>query len=284
VGVAPEELQLTRRDWRWQATLPGERMLHIPVDALGARRLAGERRLLRALAPRVSFAVPDPLGPLDGPLDLRRRVAGDTGMRLHWSTLEDPARAERYAEDLARVLAELHGAFAPAELRAVAPPPDVVEYPRPVPGLRAVVASLPADIHARLHAALDRYATLDPDGPEPVLVHGDLGTHNLAFDPETRRVVGLFDFEGATAHDRHHDFKYLPSFGPRVMRRVLDGYRARSGATIDVGRVRLVHLATALSFWAWREADPDGHDARSGRDRDQALAWVGHALFSLPLP
>jgi hypothetical protein len=83
------------------------------------------------------------------------------------------------------------------------------------------------------------------DESDLVLVHGDLGTHNLAFDPVTRRVTGLYDFEGFALRDRHHDSKYLPSYGPAVMARVLDEYRRRTGVTLRVERIRLWHLATA---------------------------------------
>src|SRR5262252_2065787 len=66
--------------------------------------------------------------------------------------------------------------------------------------------------------------------------------------------------------------------GPELA--TLDLYRDRTGVTIDVSRARLLHFASALSYWAWREADPDAHDRGSGRDRDVALAWVGLALFA----
>jgi len=35
------------------------------------------------------------------------------------------------------------------------------------------------------------------------LVHGDLGLHNLALDPETDAVNGVFDYDGAAWADRH---------------------------------------------------------------------------------
>jgi aminoglycoside phosphotransferase (APT) family kinase protein len=278
---SPEALAPKRHDWRWHVRLPGDRLLVVPIDEVGAQRLARERHLLAALAPRVSFAVPLPLGDLDGPLDLRRRVPGETGMQHHWSTLEDPVLATAYAGDLARVLAELHLAFTAAEAAELtgAFRPDT--YPLPPERLAAVVPSLPAEVHTRLGGALDLYVEILAAPADPVLVHGDIGTHNLAFDPVTRRVTGLFDFEEASCADRHFDFKYLPSYGPRVLKLVLDDYRDRTGVAIDVPRMRILHLMTALSFWAWREDDPEAHDRLSSRNRDQALAWVGLALFAL---
>jgi hypothetical protein len=66
-----------------------------------------------------------------------------------------------------------------------------------------------------------------------------------------------------------------------VLERVLTGYRERTGVAVSLERIRLLHLATALSFWAWREQDPEAHDRLSSRNRDQALAWIGMATFAL---
>src|SRR5262249_14175912 len=162
---------------RFLAELPGERLLFVPVDEAGARRLERERRFLSALAPRVSFAVPLPLDA--GPLDVRRRVAGETGMQFHWSTIEDPLRAEAFADDLARILAELHSALSIVEITALDEEAGVESYPLPVEKLRPLVATLPEEIRDRLESALDRYAALDE--ADPVLSHGDVGTHNLVF-------------------------------------------------------------------------------------------------------
>jgi aminoglycoside phosphotransferase (APT) family kinase protein len=280
-AIAPSELAPMHHDWRWHVRLPGDRMLLVPTDDAGARRLQRERRLLAALAPRVTFAVPRPLDDVDGPLDIRQRVPGEVGMHLHWSTLEDPVLATAYAGDLARVLAELHVAFSPTEAAALAGAQRPETYPLPAERLVAVVGSLPAEVHHRVRAAIDRYTEILAAPADLVLVHGDVGTHNLAFVPGTRRVAGLFDFEEASCADRHLDFKHLPSYGPRVLGLVLDDYRERTGVAIDIPRMRVLHLMTALSFWAWREDDPEAHDRLSSRDRDQALAWIGHALFAV---
>ena len=279
--LAPDALAPVEHGWRWHVTLPGDRLMVVPIDEVGAQRLVRERRLLAALGPRLSFAVPRPLGAMEGPLDIRQRVPGETGRRFHWSTLEDPVLATAYAGDLARVFAELHLTFTAAEAAELTGSYRPDSYPLPPERLAAVVDSLPSEVHTRLRAAIDRYREILALPSDPVLVHGDVGTHNLAFDPVTRRVTGLFDFEEASCADRHFDFKYLPSYGPRVTQLVLDDYRDRTGVAIDVPRMRILHLMTALSFWAWREEDPDAHDRLSSRNRDQALAWVGLALFAL---
>jgi aminoglycoside phosphotransferase (APT) family kinase protein len=54
--------------------------------------------------------------------------------------------------------------------------------------------------------AHDRVAVTTDDH---VLVHGDLGSHNIAVDPETSEVREVFDYDGASWADRHYDFRYL---------------------------------------------------------------------------
>src|SRR5262245_38158268 len=74
---------------------------------------------------------------------MRQRVADEVGMHLHYALIEDPTYAEAYAEELARVLADLHGALDPTELRVLAPPLRDDVYPLTAPVLRVVVPSLP---------------------------------------------------------------------------------------------------------------------------------------------
>jgi len=277
--LALDQLVPQRRDWRWLVELPGDRILFIPTDTAGASRLANERRLLAALAPRIELAVPQVIGAVDAALDLRTRVPGLSGAPLFGRITQDPACAEPFGVDLARVLAGLHAAFSLAEVRDLVSPPRADTYPLAEPALRAVVPSLPDELRALADAALDRYAALPPD--DLVLVHNDVAIHNLAFDPVTLRVVGVFDFEGAACGGRHLDFKYVPSYGPNITTHVLAHYRALTEIAISPARMRLLQFATALSYWEWRERDPADHDANSGRDRDIALAWVGMAAFAL---
>jgi hypothetical protein len=132
--VAPATIAVARRGWRWLVKLPGDRVLFVPVDEHGVRRLLDERRLLATIAPRLSFAVPRPLGAIDAPIDLRQGVPGEPGsVRLTDRIVEDDVLAERFADDTARILAELHRALGDEELRTLARPVRDDEYPLPVP-------------------------------------------------------------------------------------------------------------------------------------------------------
>jgi aminoglycoside phosphotransferase (APT) family kinase protein len=123
------------------------------------------------------------------------------------------------------------------------------------------------------------------DAVEPatdlVVAHGDFGSHNFVFDPVSHEVTGVFDFENACFADRHLDLQYWPSYGEPILAMAMAEYEARSGARLSVPRVRLYHAITAMAFLAWRAEEPAAHDARSGRNLAQALAWVEQAVDSV---
>jgi aminoglycoside phosphotransferase (APT) family kinase protein len=272
---------LAWREWRWIAELPGERVAHLPPDDASAVRLARERRLLALIAPRVDFAVPRPLGPLDAPLDLRARVpgvSGPAGLAAHFRAIADPARAARLADDFARIAAGLHQALSAAELAALGPAPAPA-WPMAAARLAALAPSLPGDLAARASEVVARYGGIEVAPADHALVHGDLGSHNFGFD-DAGGVTGLFDFEEAAAGDRHRDFRYLPSYGEPAFPLALAAYATRTGFVPSLERVCLYHAATALSYLAWRADDPADHDRRSGRDGEQALAWADLAVSS----
>jgi aminoglycoside phosphotransferase (APT) family kinase protein len=60
-----------------------------------------------------------------------------------------------------------------------------------------------------IRLALKMYDGIVAVADDHVLVHGDLGLHNIAVDPATIEVRGVFDYDGAAWADRHHDFRYL---------------------------------------------------------------------------
>src|SRR3990172_7354078 len=90
--------------------------------------------------------------------------------------------------------------------------------------------------------------------PERVLVHGDVGFHNMAIDAEDR-VVGLFDYGDACWSDRHLGFRYL-TFGRdafQLLGAATDAYTPAGGRPIDRRRVLLHNAAAAVGFLAWRD-------------------------------
>lgn len=154
-----------------------------------------------------------------------------------------PPRSPALAHQVAQQMALLHRAptaaiARKAGLRVGAHEPD--ELRRTLGEWRAVVARLDAPSHT-LQSALDWLEGHVPDEPAPlVLVHGDVGFHNLLVDGDT--LTAVLDWElvhlGAAAQDLGYlrsgiekmtswdDFMaaYRAAGGPEVDAKVLDFY------------------------------------------------------------
>ena len=230
--------------------------------------MAVERLTLHRLAGRLPVAIPVPVL-ADGPVCLRTKVVGGSGLLHHEYALADRSIGAAYADDHAALCAASHTAFSSNELDALVAAglpaaaqldlDDVVRGAEAMPDRARALALVEAH-RAQVIAPADR-----------TFLHGDVGSHNLVVDGNGR-ISGLFDFEESAAGDRHHEMRWLPSYGDRIVRRVVEVYRARPGVVIDevrlrrarTGRPRAIRLGVAgarraPSHWA----DP-GPDARVG--------------------
>ena len=109
-----------------------------------------------------------------------------------------------------------------------------------------------------------------------MLTHGDVGLHDMALDPETGRLLGLFDFEEAALDDRHADLYGLHSYGDAFVEQALDAYAAAAGVRPSARRAALYHLLGAFEALAGALAtgDPEWVARR--------LRWVRGALADTP--
>ena len=269
------------RSWRWLALLPGGRLALYAGDPEAAERLARERALLDLPGRRIGgFAVPAVEHvSADGRLQVRRMVDGS-----EWPGGDGRERAlaaspvgRRFAGELGRALAELHGGVTPAEAEALGVPTRGW-LPRAAADLRRrLPGGLPEPaLEPVLDAVLDAYAALDEEDGGRVLTHGDVGLHNMAIDPGTGRLLGLFDFEEAALDDRHADLYGLHSYGDAFAEWVLDAYAAASGVRPSVRRAALHHLLGA--FEALAGALARGEPEMVARQ----LSWVRDALAGSP--
>jgi aminoglycoside phosphotransferase (APT) family kinase protein len=85
---------------------------------------------------------------------------------------------------------------------------------------------------------IDRYEAVTVDAGDRVLVHSDVGLHNLALDPETDTVNGIFDYDGAAWADRHTTSAIsLSTSNARTCGMPRSGVRPATGRTVDRGRI-----------------------------------------------
>ncbi len=279
--LAPADVVLERREARWMARLPGGRLAWFAATDPAHAALAAERRLLRLLAVRCGFAVPRVLleAP-DGDFDVRSMVPGSAGpWAVHARVVADADAAARLGAGIGAVLADLHTRVRAADVADWLP--AVPDWP---PSRATVADRLPrvvADphLHARADEVMARYEALQTADEDRVLVHTDLGFHNLGVDAETLAVRGVFDWGTACWADRHLDFRHLPAGADEepLLDAAIAAYEAATGRTLSRARILLHNAAVAIGFLAYR--DGVAPDVRwCGRTLDEDLAWTRVAI------
>jgi aminoglycoside phosphotransferase (APT) family kinase protein len=237
------------------------------------------------LAARCSFLAPRILFERDdGNLDVRAMVPGSADpWRIYAKVREDAELATRLGKAIGSILVEQHTRIVAADVADWLPPRP--EWPEPSAWIRARLPRVVDDpeLVARASDVLDAYEAVEVTDADRVLVHGDVGFHNLGIDPDTHEVHGIYDYEGAAWADRHHDFRYLVFDLDRD--EVADAARAvyepAVGLEIRPDRIRLYNAACALSFLAFRDGTPP-EERSCGRTLAEDLRWTSHALARIP--
>jgi hypothetical protein len=275
-----EQIRLERREERWLAHLPGEQIAWFAASAEGLRRLRLERRVLGLLEARCSFQAPRLLYESgDHSFDLRSKVTGLCDPAGVYQRLRrDTALAARIGEGVGRILAEQHTCIRPGD--AAGWLPQQVTWPEPGDWIRARVPQVVAD--ADLIDSIDEllaiYEGLAIGDDERALVHTDVGLHNLALDPDTLQVRGIFDFDGTAWADRCHDFRYLFDFNrPELLNAALAIYEPIVGRSLPRRRILLYNAVCAFSYLAYRLGTPPDEDS-CGRTLAEDVDWSRRAI------
>ena len=103
------------------------------------------------------------------------------------------------------------------------------------------------------------------DADDQVMLHGDVGFHNLALDPKTGAVNGLFDYDGAAWADK----KLVTGFAA-----LKDDGSTACGCWIYSG----VYPEEGKNLAAAREGDDRRHVADSGRTQRFASGLPGRRV------
>ena len=281
IVVSPAEARVEARDDCTVAFLPGDRIAWFADGERGMRRLDAERRVLGLVEQRCSFRVPHVLHVApDGSYDVRAAVPGQCKpWALHARAKADTKLAARIGAQLGRILAEQHTRVAASD--AASWLPSRPHWPEPSAWIRERVPRVTTDrrLFDDVCAMLVCFDAVVVDERDRVLVHGDIGFYNVAVDPETCDVQGVFDYEDAAWADRHHDFRYLLFDAGRddMLEAALAVYQPAVGRTLSRPRIALSNAASAACFLAFRDGvAPD--QPSCGRTLAQDLAWTRAAL------
>ena len=216
----------------------------------------------------------------DGSFDVR---AGVHGLVDPWLVYEkakaDRSLAVHIGSQLGAMLAEQHTRIVAEDVAAWLP--SQPSWPEPILWIQERLPRVVADapLLEGIDELLARYQAVPVVAADQVLVHGDLGFHNVAFDPASYDVRGVFDYDGVAWADRHFDFRYLPfALGhEEMLDAALAVYEPTVGLTLSRERIRLYNAGAAVSYLAYRDGVAP-EQRWCGRTLDEDLAWVRHAL------
>lgn len=280
--VSPETVQGEPRDDRWAVLLPDDRMAWFPMNPAGERRLAAERRVLDVLAARCSFRVPRVLHVDATGWQVRSLVPGVCNpWGLYSRVSRDRALARGIGRAVGDVLAQQHAQVREEDVAGWLPRRP--SWPEPGERLWDALPHVGAD--ARLLRAIARVLRryedqVNGEACDRVLVHGDLGFHNVALVPNTDEVAGVFDYDGACWADRHQDFRYLVFPGVaagEVLEGALEVYEPALGLRLGRERIHLCNAACAIGYLAFRRGTAP-ETKSCGRTLAEDLEWVEQAL------
>jgi aminoglycoside phosphotransferase (APT) family kinase protein len=283
LSCSPDEIEVIARDERWAVLLPGERIAWFPASAAGAERLDVERRVLRLLAQRCRFRVPRLLAVADRGFDLRAMVPGRCDpWGLFRRCQADPAVARRIGRSIGAILAEQHAAIREADVTGWLP--RRVAWPESGPwiGERLAHVAEDQDLMRMIDEILRRYEAVAIEEADRVLVHGDVGLHNLALDAESDSVTGIFDYDSSAWADRHYDFRYLLFDIGRdeMLDAALEVYEGSLGRSVDRTRICLYNAACATSYLAFRSGSAP-EERSCGRTLAEDVRWVRMAAAAI---
>lgn len=277
----PSLLKIERHEDKWLVRLPDQRLAWFAASRRGLEQLDIERRVLRLLEARCSFAAPRLVfESRDGQFDVRTMVPGSADPLASYQLVRDSTEhASRMGAAIGAILAEQHSKIAVADVLPWLP--RLPSWPKSREWIRDRLPRVvdAAGLVARAEAVMDAYAQVCVEEADLVLVHADVGFHNLAIDPESHTVNGIFDYEGAVWADRHHDFRYLVFAFDRyeLFEAASAVYESEVGRPIRRDRVLLYNAACALTFLAFR-AGTEPQDRWCGRTLAEDLQWSKHAV------
>jgi aminoglycoside phosphotransferase (APT) family kinase protein len=274
-------LKMEQHEEKWLVRLPGQRLAWFAASRRGLEQLDVERRVLRLLEARCSFAAPRLLFTSgDGEFDIRTMVVGTVDPLAGCHLVRGGAEhAVRIGAAIGAILAEQHSNIKVSDVSPWLPRRPSWPERREWVSERLPLVVDDARAIARAMEVMDLYEHVPVEEADRALVHADVGFHNLAIDPESHAVNGIFDYEGAAWADRHHDFRYLVFAVERydLFEAASSTYEAVVGRPIHRDRVLLYNAACAITFLAFRVGiEPD--ELWCGRTLAQDLQWSNHAI------
>jgi hypothetical protein len=240
-----------------------------PRHEVAEQALAREAGLLGVIRPAVTMPVPDLVfHPGPPPFSRHVKLKGGQLLTRDYEALPDGAR-QRLAADMALFYSEIHGLDTRVMEAAGALP--VKPWLRPEDILRRAWPVLPTELRRYAERTVAGWQRLPPDPHGTAYGFFDGHGWNMAFDHETGRLNGIYDFADSGFGPLHQDFIYSNLISRDLTSRIVDEYEVLTGRTLDRDRIDLLTGVLRLSELAEYADDSEHVAAMVGNVAD----WAG---------
>ncbi len=247
------------RSWRFIAELEGDRIAFVAADESAWKRLADEAELIERLRPALDCKLPEVIFVCEEVrVQVRAMVTGFSGIdieRLVFGGSMLPPAFIRYSEscpitslgcrlarDLGTALGQFQGAMTVTEARGIG-----LTTRDSAADFSAIRRVLNEQNLAEFSASLGHLESWRAGLPqEPLPCHGDPHLHNIAIDPDTGQLLGIFDFDESALDHPLSDLRYTHSNGSPFAEIAAASFEDMVGAPAELGLIERFHLLGAF--------------------------------------
>jgi len=263
--LADARFSLLTEGWDCIALDGGDRLIFkFPRHEQARKALVRERGLLEVIRPAVAMLVPE-LQLIAGPplFSRHEKIPGEHLLAEHYEKLDEPGR-DALAAAMARFFADLHRLDHDAMRRAGALPIGPWFKAEMIAAKAMPLLTGPYRDFAAETLAAWQVLPADPYGE----TYGFFDGHgwNMAFDHQSHRLNGVYDFGDSGFGPLHREFVYPSLVSGDLTKRIIDHYEPLAGRSIDRDRVRL--LTGVHKLYELAEC------AEDDKYRDQTLTGV----------
>jgi hypothetical protein len=254
-NLAGAEFRLLTKGWHSTAVDVDDRLIFkFPRSEVASRALVKEAGLLTVIRPAVTMPVPD-LTLHSGPPMFSRheKLQGDHLVAEQYDKLAVDAR-RHLAGKMALFYAEMHSLDKAAMKAAGAEP--ILAWLSTEDILAKAIPALPTELQSRAERIASDWQELPPD-PYGI-TYGFFDGHgwNMAFDHESDRLNGIYDFADSGFGQLHQEFIYSNLIARDLTDRIVTEYEILTGLVLDRRRIELLTGAHRLSELAELADDP----------------------------
>jgi aminoglycoside 2''-phosphotransferase len=247
--------------------IDGRFIFRFPKYVESLELILREIEILRNICGKLPLAVPDPIYSCVYPQSVGRvfmgypLISGEPLWREVLSGIQDDAVLARFAAQLAGFLADLHQ-IQPQEIGLDLAIKDTLdEWIEMYTEIQTHLYPLMRpDARGNVSGHFDKFIN-NPDLHrfEPALRHGDFGSSNILYDPQSLQISGIIDFGSAGLGDPAVDLAAVSTYGDPFFQKIIEHYPV-TGVMLERAAFYRGTFALQEALHGWKNDDQEAFE------------------------